>query len=133
MSLPSGSQLTPSCISLYPVAQKHFAPKVTIDSQKCIQSPLFKSHLLAIAEGKINLLLHVWLHLTFGSGNTFLNPVRRRSLTDLTVPAGEARLTCAGVVAEVVLTRTLIQTWARFTLVAIWGNSDTAREHAAVW
>lgn len=48
MSTPSGSQFTPSCISLYPVAQEHFAPKVPIDSQKCVQSPLFTLQLFSI-------------------------------------------------------------------------------------
>lgn len=50
--IPSGSQLSPSCISVYPIAQEHCAPKVSIESQKCIQSPLFTSHLFAITGEK---------------------------------------------------------------------------------
>lgn len=52
--IPAGSQFSPSFISLYPVAQEHFAPTVAFVSQKCMQSPLFTSHLFAIAEEKKN-------------------------------------------------------------------------------
>lgn len=50
MLILSGSQLEPSSISLYPVAQAHLAPNIPKDSQKCIQPPLFTSHLFAITE-----------------------------------------------------------------------------------
>lgn len=50
MSIPSGSQLKPFSISLYPVAQEHFALEVPTGSQKCMQPPLFTSHLFTITE-----------------------------------------------------------------------------------